>query len=95
MFGYVRIRKGDLRVKEYEFYKAVYCGLCHHQKKLSRRLRYTLSYDLVLLALIRMGVANETCCFLKKRCPIEIAFVHHFLSIVIGRVALSQGKVNL
>lgn len=71
MFGYVRIRKGDLRVKEYEFYKAVYCGLCHHQKKLSRRLRYTLSYDLVLLALIRMGVANETCCFLKKRCPIH------------------------
>lgn len=69
MFGYVRIRKGDLRVKEYEFYKAVYCGLCHHQKKLSRRLRYSLSYDMVLLALVRMGALAEKACFLKKRCP--------------------------
>jgi len=69
LFGYVRIRKGDLRVKEYEFYKAVYCGLCHHQKKLSRRLRYSLSYDMVLLALVRMGASDERACFLKKRCP--------------------------
>ena len=71
MFGYVKIRKADLRVKEYEFYKAVYCGLCHHQKKLSRRLRYTLSYDMVMLALARMGVAGERACFSKKRCPVH------------------------
>ena len=66
MFGYVKVRKGDLRIKEYEFYKAVYCGLCHHQKKLSRRLRYSLSYDMVMLSLIRMGVSGEKACFLKK-----------------------------
>ncbi len=69
MFGYVKIRKGDLRIKEYEFYKAVYCGLCHHQKKLSRRLRYSLSYDMVLLALARMGVLGERASFIRKRCP--------------------------
>lgn len=69
MFGYVKIRKGDLRIKEYEFYKAVYCGLCHHQKKLSRRLRYALSYDMVLLALVRMGESGERVSFAKKRCP--------------------------
>lgn len=71
MFGYVKVRRGDLRIKEYEFYKAVYCGLCHHQKKLSRRLRYSLSYDMVMLSLIRMGVTNERACFAKKRCPIH------------------------
>ena len=71
MFGYVRVRKGDLRVKEYEFYKAVYCGLCHHQKKLSRRLRYTLSYDTVFLALARMGISGEKASFLNKRCLVH------------------------
>ncbi|MBR2986707.1 MAG: hypothetical protein IKC63_01680 [Clostridia bacterium] len=71
VFGYVKVRRGDLRVKEYEFYRAVYCGLCHHQKKLSRRLRYSLSYDMVLLALIRLGVTGERACFQKKRCPIH------------------------
>lgn len=69
MFGYVKVRRGDLRIKEYEFYKTVYCGLCHHQKKLSRRLRYTLSYDMVMLSLVRIGVTDERTCFLKKRCP--------------------------
>ena len=28
MFGYVRPFKPELRMKEYEAYKAVYCGLC-------------------------------------------------------------------
>ncbi len=68
MFGYVKIRRGDLRVKEFECYKAIYCGLCHHQKKLSRRLRYSLSYDMVFLALLRIGTAGERLSFSKKRC---------------------------
>lgn len=71
VFGYVKLRRGDLRIKEYEFYKAVYCGLCHHEKRLSRRLRYTLSYDMVLLALLRLGATGERSCFLKKRCPVH------------------------
>ena len=71
VFGYVKPRRGDLRIKEYDFYKAVYCGLCHHQKKLSRRLRYMLSYDMVLLALLRLGAVGERACFLKQRCPVH------------------------
>ncbi len=69
MFGYIRPRKAEMKIKEYEYYKAVYCGLCHAEKKLSRRLRYTLSYDMVLLALCRIGALGEQSSFSKKRCP--------------------------
>ena len=55
MFGYVKPVAAELLVKEYEFYRATYCGICrsmkHHTGALSN---VTLSYDSVFLALIRM-----------------------------------------
>ncbi|MBP5209954.1 MAG: hypothetical protein J6125_03735 [Clostridia bacterium] len=55
MFGYVRPHPADLYVREYEFYKAAYCGLCRAMRKETGQLsRLTLSYDLLLLALVRM-----------------------------------------
>ena len=33
MFGYVRINKQDLTFREYEHYKAYYCGLCKYLKR--------------------------------------------------------------
>lgn len=68
MFGYILPRRGDLRVKELEYYRAVYCGICREEKKLSHRLPAMLSYDSVLLALCRIGVAEESSCFKKRRC---------------------------
>jgi hypothetical protein len=32
MFGYVRPYRDELKVKDYELYRAVYCGLCHSLK---------------------------------------------------------------
>ncbi len=69
MFGYVRPRKAELKIKEFDYYRSVYCGLCQAEKKLSRRLRLLLSYDLVALALLRIGTAEECSAFCQKRCP--------------------------
>ena len=48
MFGYVTPDKGEMKVREYECYRAVYCGLCMQLKAdygfVSRML---LNYDLV------------------------------------------------
>ena len=33
MFGYVKPVVGELLVKEHEFYKATYCGICRAMKK--------------------------------------------------------------
>ncbi len=55
MFGYVKPVKGELLVKEFEFYKATYCGICRAMKKHTGILsNVTLSYDSVFLALVRM-----------------------------------------
>lgn len=69
MFGYVRISKGELKVKEYEMYKAVYCSLCKtlgkHYGVLSR---LTLSYDFTFLALLNMSLKEGCTMVERKRC---------------------------
>ena len=55
MFGYVKPYHKELLVKDYEFYRATYCGICRSMKKHTGALsNVTLSYDSVLLALVRM-----------------------------------------
>lgn len=55
MFGYVKPQQGELLVREYEFYKATYCGICRAMKRHAGFLsNVTLSYDSVFLALVRM-----------------------------------------
>lgn len=57
LFGYIRPFQPELRIKEYEAYKSVYCGLC---KELGRQYgifaRFTLSYDFTFLAILSMAV---------------------------------------
>ena len=55
MFGYVKPVVSEMLVREHEFYKATYCGICRAMKKHTGVLsNVTLSYDSVFLALIRM-----------------------------------------
>lgn len=69
MFGYVRIAKPELKVKEYELYKAVYCSLCKRLGKSYGILsRLTLSYDFTFLALLNMSLKDGCDSFQKKRC---------------------------
>ncbi len=69
MFGYVRAQSGELKVKEYELYKSVYCGLCHHIKKRGYFMTFSLSYDFVLPSLFAIAFADkEEITFKKKRC---------------------------
>ena len=60
MFGYVKVFAPELKVSQHEYYKAVYCGLCKTMKNntgLTSPL--TLTYDFVLLALLRSGISGE------------------------------------
>ena len=69
MFGYVRIAKAELKIKEYETYKAIYCSLCRalgrHYGLLSR---LTLSYDFTFLSLLYMSLKDGCDGFERKRC---------------------------
>lgn len=69
MFGYVRALASELKVKEYELYKSVYCGLCHHIKKRGHFMTFSLSYDFVLPSLFAVAFSEkDELTFKKKRC---------------------------
>lgn len=72
MFGYVKILAPELRMREYEAYRAVYCGLCRAMKTETGSLsRLFLSYDFVFLALARSICAGERLSCEGFRCPLR------------------------
>ena len=69
MFGYVVVDKSSLRFREYDYYRATYCGLCHAMGKCTGCLsRMTLSYDMTFFALVREMLKGENVQFVAKRC---------------------------
>ena len=52
LFGYIKVSKGELKIKEYELYRAINCGLCKSMQKYTTKLSaVALSYDIVFLAI--------------------------------------------
>lgn len=69
MFGYIRAAQPELKVRELELYKAVYCSLCRTLGKSYGVLsRFTLSYDFTFLALLQLAMSPECDGFERKRC---------------------------
>ncbi len=69
MFGYVKIYKPELKVKDYEAYQGIYCSLCKRiGKDYGQFARLTLNYDFTMLALTRLAFADECCGFKDSRC---------------------------
>ena len=72
MFGYVKVDHAELKVKEYEFYRGTYCGLCRSMGKCTGQCsRMTLNYDFVFLALVRLAIESEKVCFKQRRCLVH------------------------
>ena len=69
MLGYVRTHVPELRVREHECYRALYCGLCKSMGKCTGQCsRMSLSYDFVFLAAVRMSLLGEDLQVQKQRC---------------------------
>lgn len=73
MVGYVRIFKSELKIKEYEAYRGVYCSLCKTLGKeygvLSRML---LSYDVTFLSVVLLSQKGNKPAFKQGRCPFNL-----------------------
>lgn len=53
MFGYVTVNKEELKIREWNRYRAYYCGLCHALKEVAgTKARMTVSYDMTFLAML-------------------------------------------
>ena len=72
MYGYLRTHTPELKVREQEYYRAVYCGLCRTMGKCTGQCsRMTLSYDFTLFALIRTALTGEQITFKSRRCLVH------------------------
>lgn len=69
MFGYVNIYKDELKVKEYNDFRAYYCGLCKALgKKYNQLTRLGLSYDLTFLCVLVDSIYDEPAKFENVGC---------------------------
>ncbi len=70
MLGYVKAFKPEMKMKDYELYKGIYCSLCRALgRNYSPIAQLFLSYDFAFAAVLRLAVANGGCSFVKKSCP--------------------------
>lgn len=60
MFGYIKPYRPELKIREAEEYRAVYCGLCRELgKSYGLFARMTLSYDFAFMAMFFMALDDD------------------------------------
>lgn len=70
MFGYIRPFREELKVREFDNYQALYCGLCHTiSERYGPFASYFLTYDFTFLAMV-LSAGRETYCS-RRRCIIS------------------------
>jgi hypothetical protein len=95
MFGYVRPHAPDLRLREYEYYRGVYCGLCRAMGRCTGQCsRLALSYDLVFLALTRLALAGGNPTQDKPTHPVRFEKKRCLPHPLRPRASLEQGDVT-
>lgn len=82
MFGYVKADKAEMKVREYEYYCGVYCGLCRALGKCGGQCaRLTLSYDFAFMALVRMAIEGKAPTFKLRRCMVHPVKKRHMAEL--------------
>ena len=91
MFGYVKVCKPELKVREYEEYKAVYCTLCRViGKEYGQTSRALLNYDATFYILLcDCAESGEAPQYKKGRCRFNPAKICNIDSRV---GSLEKGK---
>ena len=81
MFGYVQIRKPELKIKDYEVYHGFYCGLCTVLKEQYGFLgEITLTYDMTFLVILLSSVYHVPVKRKKEHCILHPVKRHLKLS---------------
>lgn len=69
MFGYIQILQPELKIREYQCYRGIYCGLCRQMGKCTGQCsRLTLRYDAAAMVCLRMAARGTQPAFTPKRC---------------------------
>ncbi|HBJ1648894.1 UNVERIFIED_ORG: hypothetical protein B2H98_16885 [Clostridium botulinum] len=81
MFGYVTPLKNELKVKDFNLFRAYYCGLCHEIKKNFGNIpRLTLNYDMTFLAILLDSLNDITLNINEIRCLFHPIYKRNIIS---------------
>lgn len=72
MFGYVTANSEELKIKDYNFYRSCYCGLCRSLKKRHGLVApLTLSYDMTFVTLLLSALYEDPFQVGSSRCVVH------------------------
>ena len=72
MFGYITVNQQELKLKEFDRYRSVYCGLCHALKmNYGRTGQLLLNYDMTFLALLLQALYEPEEKTRRCRCAVH------------------------
>lgn len=101
MFGYVVPLKPELKIKDFQKYKAYYCGLCKEIRSYSSLSRLSLSYDATFLYIFLSSLAGDEETIVQKRCVLNplskkrpVCSTAHADYAAIANVLLSWHKIS-
>ena len=93
MFGYVIVNKDELKIKEWNHYRACYCGLCHSLKEVAgTKARMSVSYDMTFLAMLLDDLYDCPKEEGQSRCVVHPVKKHAFVK---SEAFLYAAKMNL
>lgn len=96
MFGFIRPIKSELRVREVERFRNIYCGLCRLIKHQFGRLHtYFLSYDMTFMALVLCCLEENNPGLERHRCDANPIIPHDMACASPGLIRSSQISVLL
>ncbi len=93
MFGYIGVCRDELKVKEFETFRAYYCGLCRALKReYSEKARLLLNYDCAFLYLLCEAQSEDKPVYETKHCMVHPVRKRHMTD---GRGAEYAAAVNV
>ena len=93
MFGYVIVNRDELKLKDWKYYRACYCGLCHSLKDVAGiKARMTVSYDMTFLAMLLSDLYDCETEEGECRCMVHPVKKHAYCK---NAASLYAAKMNL
>lgn len=76
MFGRVVVNKGELKFKEFDIYRAHYCGICSALRQRGYLSAMSLNYDMTFLAMLLNSLYDYPSCRKNARCICHMCKKH-------------------
>ena len=71
MFGYIRPYSDELKIRDFELFRSVYCSLCHSMKReYGQASRMILNFDFTFLAMLLSPMDSVPVC-VRKSCIVS------------------------